>query len=62
MALVGAFIDEDARGAFGLSRPKIAFPSPHSDEAETVQVDITVLVAQPRSYVRYGADGRIVEP
>ena len=43
MTLVGAVIDEDARGAFGLSRPQIAFPFPHSDEAQIVEIDITVV-------------------
>ena len=43
LALVGAFIDEDARCAVGLSCPEIAFPSPHSDKAQIVEIDIAVM-------------------
>src|SRR5262249_20687553 len=43
LALVGAFVNEDASGALGLARPKIAFPSPHSDEAQTVKFDVAVM-------------------
>jgi hypothetical protein len=43
LALVGAVVDEDASGPLGLSRPEIAFPSSHPDEAQTVEVDIVVM-------------------
>ena len=36
LALVGAVVNEDAGGPLGPSRPEIAFPSSHSDEAQTI--------------------------
>src|SRR5262249_58164152 len=43
LALVGAIVDEDAGAPLGLPRPEIAFPSSHPDEAQTVEIDITVM-------------------
>src|SRR6266516_5757989 len=43
LTLVGAVVDEDAGGPLGLSRPEIAFPSSHADEAQTVEIDIAVM-------------------
>src|SRR5262249_30622843 len=36
-------IDEDAGRALGLSRPQIAFPSPHPHEAQPVEIDVAVM-------------------
>jgi hypothetical protein len=41
LALIGAVVDEDAGGPLGLSRPEIAFPSSHPDEAQTVEIDLS---------------------
>jgi hypothetical protein len=43
LALVGAFVDEDAGGPLGLSRPEITFPSSDADKAQTVEIDIAVM-------------------
>jgi hypothetical protein len=43
LALVGAVINEDASCPLGLSRPEIAFPSAHPDEAQTVEIDVAVM-------------------
>jgi hypothetical protein len=43
LALVGAFIDEDAGGPLGPSRPQIPFPSSHADKAQTVEIDSAVM-------------------
>src|SRR6266404_5652980 len=43
LALVGAVVDEDAGHPLRLSRPEIAFPSSHPDEAQTVETDVAVM-------------------
>ena len=43
LALIGVFVDEDACGPFGSSRPQIPFPSSDADEAQTVEFDIAVM-------------------
>jgi hypothetical protein len=43
LTLVGAFIDEDAGRALGVSRPQIPFPSSHADKAQTVKFDVVVM-------------------
>src|SRR5262249_43840203 len=43
LALVGAFIDEDAGGPLGPSRPQITFPSSHTDKAQIVEIGIAVM-------------------
>src|SRR6516165_6311984 len=43
LALVGTLVDEDTGAALGLSRPEIAFPSSHPDEAQTVEIDVAVM-------------------
>jgi hypothetical protein len=48
LALVGTLVDEEAGAALGLSRPEIAFPSSHPDEAQTVEIDIAVMVSFPK--------------
>src|SRR5262249_42529996 len=40
LAFVRAVVDEDASAPLGLSCPEITFPSSHSDEAQTVEIDI----------------------
>src|SRR6516164_991673 len=43
LTLVGAFVDKDAGGPLGPSRPQITFPSSHTDKAQIVEIDITVM-------------------
>jgi hypothetical protein len=43
LALVGAVVNEDAGAPIGLSRPKIAFPPSHPDEAQIIEIDIAVM-------------------
>jgi hypothetical protein len=43
LALVGALVDEDACTALGLSRPEIALPPSHPNEAQTVEINVTVM-------------------
>src|SRR6516162_8003532 len=40
LALVGTLVDEETGAALGLSRPEIAFPSSHPDEAQTVEIGL----------------------
>ena len=42
LAFVGTLVDEDASSPFCLPRPEIAFPSSHADEAQIIEIDITV--------------------
>src|SRR5215472_6726054 len=43
LTLVGAFVDKDAGGSLGPSRPQIPFPSSHTDKAQIVEIDIAVM-------------------
>jgi hypothetical protein len=43
LTLVGAFVDKDAGGPLGPSRPQITFPSSHTDKAQIVKIDIAVM-------------------
>ena len=43
LALVGPLVDEETGRPFGLTRPEIALPSAHPDEAETIEIDVAVL-------------------
>src|SRR5262245_35153914 len=43
LPLVGALVDENAGATFGLPCPEIAFPFPHPNEAQSVEIDITVM-------------------
>ena len=43
LALVGALVNEDAGRPLSLSRPEIAFPSSHPNEAQTIEIDIAVM-------------------
>jgi hypothetical protein len=43
LARIGALVDENAGASLGLSRPEISFPSSHTNEAEVVEPDITVM-------------------
>src|SRR5262245_11669110 len=43
LAIIRAVVDEDTGGALDLSRPEIAFPSCHADEAHTVDIDVAVM-------------------
>src|SRR6516165_10465352 len=43
LTLVGAFVDKDAGGPLGPSRPQITFPSSHTDKAQIVEIDIAVM-------------------
>ena len=42
-ALVGTLVDEETGRPLGLTRPEIALPSAHPDEAETIEIDVAVL-------------------
>ena len=41
--LVGALVDEEAGNSLDLSGPQITFPSPDPDEAQIVEIDVTVV-------------------
>jgi hypothetical protein len=43
LTLVGAFVDKDAGGPLGPSRPQITFPSSYTDKAQIVEIDIAVM-------------------
>src|ERR1700730_10528314 len=43
LAVIGAIVEEDACASLDLARPEIAFPSPHADEAQTVEIDIAIM-------------------
>jgi hypothetical protein len=43
LAVVGVLVDKDAGGAYGLSRPRITFPSPDPDKAQIVKGDVAVM-------------------
>src|SRR5262249_18055364 len=42
LALVGTLVDEKTGRSFSPPRPKISVPSSHPEEAETVEIDVTV--------------------
>jgi hypothetical protein len=43
LTLVGAFVDKDAGGPLGSSRPQITFPSSHAHKAQIVEINIAVM-------------------
>jgi hypothetical protein len=45
LVFVGALVNEETGRLLGLPCPEVAFPSPYSDEAETVEVDVSIVAA-----------------